>query len=182
MRRTLLLPAAAIALPSCGSAAASVPLKTVPTQLAPAAVTAGGTSVAFNLYSPATKRFANAGSSSMVADGRLWQIRTSSTLVGTLEIATFKPKVDLYKKSERQQIISLVMPGSFITTTVDGVQVATSPTPDVNLYLWFGKQMFEVLQARTKGVDPKALLGAIIAYQKPSGQLLPSSVTSRNSG
>jgi hypothetical protein len=174
---------AALALAACGAASASTPPKAVPVQLTPASLNLPtGAQVAFALYRPATARFANAGAASLVADGRLWQIRSGTTLVGTLEIATFKPKVDLYKHSERQQIISLVMPGSFITTTVDGIQVVSSPTPEVNLYLWFGKQLFAVMQARTNGVDPKALLAAVIAYQKPSGQLLGASVTSKTRG
>ena len=172
-------------LTGCGVvASATTPPKAVPTGLAPASLKlpAQAAAISVQLYPAATRRFATAGGNSMVADGRLWQLRQGPTLVGTLEIATFKPKVNLRDYSERQQLISLIMPGAFLTTQVGRVQVFTTSTPNLDLYLWFGRQLFEVMQVRTSGVDAKAVLQAVIDYQQPSGQLLPVSVTSGRTG
>jgi len=155
-----------------GSKAAEAP-KSVPVNAVPA--TLGGTpeSPEFTLaeFADARKDFAKAGSRTMVADGRLWEIRKGATLIGTLQISTVKPKVDLTHKKERDKIVDLVMNGGITTIKVRDIEVATSTEAQKTTYLWFGKQLFEYLQIKGADVKPEAVLRRLLTFQKPTGEL-----------
>ena len=158
---------------ACGGKGKVAPPKRVPVNLVPATI--GGTPQApdFTLseFTEARKDFAKAGDRTEVADGRLWEIRRGATLVGTLQISTVKPNIDLTHKKQRDKIIDLVMQGSATTIKVRDVQISTSTDAQKTEYLWFGKQMFEYLQIKGTDVKPETILRRLLVVQKPTGEL-----------
>lgn len=128
--------------------------------------------VSVSEYTPARTRFARAGASSLVADGRVWAIRKGQTLVGTLQASTVKNDVDLSKSEDRKQVIDGVMTGSrFDTIFVGNLNILSSTAADHTLYLWFGPKLFEVLQVKAGKVSPDDIAGDIIEYQLSAGLL-----------
>ena len=174
-RATLRLAVAAV-LPvvlaaACGRGAPKLVAPTpVPVSLIPPTLSNGD----FTLteYGKATKDFADAGPKSLVSDGRLWEIRQGSTLVGALQVSTLKQKIDVSRSSTRKAIIDQVMPGAPITVKVSGVSIASTTTTDKATYVWFGRQMFELLQLKGNNIDPEKVLDELIGFQKPSGKLV----------
>ena len=112
-----------------------------------------------------------AGSRTVVADGRLWEIRRGATLVGTLQISTVKPNINLSHKDERDKIVDLVMQGGATKIKVRDVDIATSTDAQKTEYLWFGQQLFEYLQVKGTDVKPETILRRLLVVQKPTGQL-----------
>jgi hypothetical protein len=162
--------AIALAVGACGSgsapltAPARVPDDLVPTVL-PDSVTIGE-------YKPARSRFAKAGETSLVADGRVWAIRRGQTLVGTLQASTVKPDVSLKRAEDRKAVIDGVMLGQrYDTLYVGNLKVLSSTAADRTVYLWFGHGLFQVLQVKRGKVEPDVIAGDIIEYQQTAGVL-----------
>jgi hypothetical protein len=157
-------------LSACGSGATQLTAPArVPDALAPKIL---GDGVTVGEYLPARSRFAKAGESSLVADGRVWAIRKGQTLVGTLQASTVKNDVDLRKADDRKQVIDGVMTGArYETIYVGKLKVLSSSAADHTLYLWFGPNVFEVLQVKAGKVVPDDIAGDIIEYQLSSGLL-----------
>ena len=174
-RATLRL-AAAVAVPAvlvagCGRGAPKLVAPTpVPVSLVPSSLSNGDFTLAE--YDKAKKDFADAGPKSLVSDGRLWEIRQGSTLVGTLQVSTLKPKIDIAHVSTRKAIIDQVMPGAPITIKVNGITIASTTTTDKSTYVWFGQELFELLQLKGNNIDPEKVLDELIGFQKPSGKLV----------
>ena len=141
----------------------------VPNALIPSVMNEG---VSISEYTPGRARFARAGASSLVADGRVWAIRKGQTLVGTLQASTVKNDVDLTKAADRKQVIDGVMTGArYDTIFVGHLKVLSSTAADRTLYLWFGKNLFEVLQVKAGKVAPDDIAGDILEYQLSAGLL-----------
>jgi hypothetical protein len=164
----------------CGGAEASTkqPPPKVPIGLVPASLNDGAFAVIEN--QSARKQFSAAPKAALITDGRLWGIRRGQQLVATLQIATFKAKVDASDEAQRKAIISQIAAGATQNITVGSVDVAENLTPNAAVYIWFGKDLFEVLQVKLSKqapVDPEALLNDIVAYQtaQPSWHGLPRS-------
>jgi hypothetical protein len=151
-----------------GKAALIVP-RSVPSGLVPDKIEGNLT---INEYLPGRKAFASAGASSLVADGQVWAIRRGETLVGTLQISTVKNDVSLTKASDRKAIIDGVMTGvAYQTIDVGSLQIQASTAADKTLYLWFGSDLFEVLQLKGSKVDPDTVAADIIDFQQSTGKL-----------
>jgi hypothetical protein len=174
MRRLLLTAAAALVLGACGSSAATtavlarVPSEMIPPQLAGSP---GDSPLVLSEYAPGAKRIDNAGSRSMVAHGRVFEVRRGDTLVGALQIATLRPKVDVASAKQRDKLASLVVSGAIQKIRVAGVEVVAAQSADKIVFLWFGDQLFEVLQIKGEGLKPEQILKDILDYQKPTGHL-----------
>jgi len=164
----------ALALTACsGPARQSAPAR-VPVTLAPAGISGGLT---LSEYSGDRRAFAEAGRDSLVADGRLWEIHLGHLLVGTLEIATVTNDVTLASGGDRSQILNGAMVGAVpVAIDVSGVGVAVASAPERTVYVWFGRQVFEVLQLDDQRVDPEAVLTAILNYQQTTGLLHPEAL------
>jgi hypothetical protein len=146
------------------TAPARVPDDLVPTVL-PDGVTIGE-------YKPARSRFAKAGETSLVADGRVWAIRRGQTLVGTLQASTVKNDVSLKKADDRKAVVDGVMLGQrYDTLFVGKLKVLSSSAADRTVYLWFGADLFQVLQVKAGKVEPDTIAGDIIEYQQSAGLL-----------
>lgn len=149
--------------PPSSRAAARVPDDFVPTSLV-----GGKYSAAEDRQS--RKKFGNLTEQALVADGRLWAIRAGVTdkLVATLQVATMEPKVDLTDADQRTAIANEVVTGAHEQVTVGDVEVIQVTNEDQSIYVWFGREMFEVLlvkPSRQDPVDVDALLREIIDYQ-----------------
>ena len=174
MRRALATVVAAVTLASvagaCGGGKGKVVAPpAVPVELAPPTI---APDLTLSPYDKARKAFARAGSESLVADGRLWEIRKGATLVGTLQISTVKPQdVSLAKSKQRKSILDTVMTGSaYDTIDVHGVQVASATAGDKSLFVWFGTNLFEVLQVKSTKLNPEDVVTGVVDFQKASGK------------
>jgi hypothetical protein len=170
VRRVIALALGLVLVGACGNGTREVAAPArVPTGLIPSVMNDG---VSINEYAPGRARFARAGASSLVADGRVWAIRKGQTLVGTLQASTVKNDVDLTKAGDRKQVIDGVMTGArYDTIYVGHLKVLSSSAADHTLYLWFGENLFEVLQVKAGKVVPDEIAGDILEYQLSAGLL-----------
>lgn len=165
MRRFLPLALVLVAA-ACGGGESTIGVRPaeVADDLAPAAVGEG-----LKLYESVTKEtvraFANAGEESLVSDGRLWEIRKGARLVGALQIAAVKPKVDLAKARRRDAIVTDILIGAYDRIRVGDVEVYTSEANDKVVYLWFGESMFQVLQLKGDELDHEKVLADVVDHQ-----------------
>ena len=91
--------------------------------------------------------------------------------MGALQVSTLKPRVDVTSAKQRATLAGLVLSGSVQRIETLGVEVVAARTADKVVYLWFGDQLFEVLQVKGAGVNPEAMLKSILEFQKPTGEL-----------
>jgi hypothetical protein len=158
-------------LTACGSGTDRVLVEpaSVSTDMVPPTL---GEGLTVHEFPAARKRFASAGESSLVADGRVWAIRRGQTLVGTLQVSTVKPDVSVTDKDDRKSIIGGVMTGiSYETVEVGDTVVIASTAADKSLYLWFGPGFFEVLQVKSTKVEPDDLAAELIEFQQATGKI-----------
>jgi hypothetical protein len=155
-----------------GRASAGPPPK-VPLTLVPPGFTTGGLTVTEDAQ--ARKAFTKLKDNALVADGRLWQIRQADRLVATLQVATVKTKVDLANADQRRSIVNHNLPGARQEIDVNGVTVATSDANDKTVYVWFGRELFQVLQVKSTKIDPEAVVTELVGYQvqTPDWRALP---------
>jgi hypothetical protein len=165
VRRVTWLAVALVALVSCGNQAAETKPAEVDPKLAPAALGAD-----LKLYENRDKAtihsFADAGARSLVADGRIWEIRRADRLIGTLQISTLLPKVDLTKSELREAVVRQILPGSLSSIRIGDVEVFTSEVNGKAVYVWFGSGLFEVLQLRDRAIkDFEPFATEVIEHQ-----------------
>jgi hypothetical protein len=153
---------AASASPSCKGHPHAAPAK-VPESIVPAALGEGTLSITED--TKARKRFAVAGSKSLVSEGRLYTIRQGTTLVGALQIATVKPKLNLSCEKDRKSVTSNLLPGSKQTINIAHTDVITSDANDKTLFVWFDRELFEVLQLKGSRIDPDAIINELVTFQ-----------------
>jgi hypothetical protein len=157
-----------------GGAASAAPPPKVPLALVPPAFSAGELTVSED--SQARKAFTELGDNALVADGRLWQIRQAERLVATLQVATVKSKVDLSDAEQRRSIVNHILPGARQEIDVNGVTVSSSDANDKTVYVWFGRDLFQVLQVKSTKIDPEAVVTELVGFQlqSPEWRALPS--------
>lgn len=146
--------------------------------LAPAALDSN-----LKLYENRTKEtvhaFGNAGKRSLVADGRMWEIRRADRLIGTLQISTVLPEVKLTDNTVRESMVRQIVPGSLSSIRIGDVEVFTAAVNGKAVYVWFGAHLFEVLQLRDRAItDFEPFATAVIEHQAtiPSWEPLPELV------
>ena len=169
-----------VALAACGKDSVAVKPAEVDPKLAPAALGKD-----LKLYENRDKEtihsFANAGKRSLVADGRIWEIRRADRLIGTLQISTVLPRVHLTDPDIRESLVRQILPGSLSSIRIGDVEVFTSEVNGKAVYVWFGADLFEVLQMRDRAVkDFEPFATEVIDHQAtiPSWQPLPELVGS----
>ena len=171
MRTTAIACVLVALLAACGSGGSNALVEpaSVPTDMVPATL---GEGLTVHEFSAARSRFASAGDSSLVADGRVWAIRRGQTLVGTLQVSTVKPDVSVADKDDRKAIVGGVMTGiSYETVQVGDTAVIASTAADKSLYLWFGSNLFEVLQVKSTKVEPDEIAAELIEFQQATGKI-----------
>ena len=175
MLRVVVVPvlALAFALASAGcsggkpDAAARPPAK-VPMSLVPASLVNGELTLTITEDDQARKAFSQLSDRALVADGRLWQIRQDDQLVATLQVSTVKTKVDLANDDERTSIVKHILPGKRQEIDVNGLPVSMSDANDKTVFVWFGRELFQVLQVKSTRLDPEAIVRDLVGFQMNS--------------
>jgi hypothetical protein len=166
-----------VLLAACGGGAKAAPPRPLDKALAPAALLADRYRLFENDDDSTRKAFADAGPTSLVDDGAVWEIRLSDRLVGTLQIATLSSRVKLTQPNARRAIVSDIIPGGGTRIAVGDQEVYTLSSTDRTVYLWFGQRLYEVMVV--KGLDtgdkPEVLLADVLRHQAtvPAWEPLP---------
>jgi hypothetical protein len=174
VRRLLLAPLlAALLLSGCQDEKAAAP-QPVPTALAPKSVLGGSLGLYLNTAAGTERAFADGGKRSLIDQGKLWEIRRKDRLIGTLEIATVKPHVDLSDHDVRDQFTSPILVGGRSDIRVLGQEVdLVQSEGGLSTLVWFGKGLFQVLQLKDQVVTGPDLVQAIIEYQQSRPEWTP---------
>ena len=164
---------AGLLLAGC-SKQAPAPFRPVPIALAPATVLGGKLQLHLNTSPETSRAFHQDDKLSLISDGRLWEVRRNDRLIGTLEIATVKPDIDLSRDSVRKNFTSPVLVGAITTIRLAGQEVSTVTRADgVATMVWFGRGLFEVLQVKDQVVTGAQLAQAIIEHQQTRSEWSP---------
>jgi hypothetical protein len=172
-RSTASLLLGALVLAGCGKQAAPPP-DPVPVGLAPATVLNNDLQLHLNDSSETVAAFHQDDNLSLISDGKLWEVRRSDRLVGTLEIATLKPNVDVARSSVREHITKPILVGATSSLRLAGQEVTTVTREDgVSPLVWFGKGLMEIVQLKDQQVTGPRLAQAIIEYQQTQSAWSP---------
>lgn len=161
---TLALALAVVA--GCGDGKDDVVVpKRVPDDLVPAQFPEQGLLALENTDQSTVDALANAKETTLAADTRVWEIRRGQRLVATLQISSVLPKVDLLDEDVRDRFVGQVIPGQVSRIRTGDVEVFTTSVDDKTTYLWFGSELFEILQTKDRELQPEELLAAVVAHQ-----------------
>lgn len=164
---------AAAGLAGCGQARPAAP-QPVPVSLAPTALLKDSLHLYRNTAPDTLAAFHQDRKDALISDGQLWEIRRVDRLIGTLEIATVKPDVNLSKSSVRDSFTTPILVGARSDIRLDGQEVETVQSEDgVSTVVWFGKGLFEVLQVKDTIVTGAQLAQAVIDYQRTQAAWSP---------
>lgn len=144
---------------------ATGPLPKVPVTLVPPSLQAGALAVVENVDIQTRELFAGGEERLLVADGRLWEIRSGQRLVGTVQLSTLRPEADLREAAVRESVAHGLMPTGRGELTVADVPVFVTESDDKFVYLWFGRNLFEVLQIKGTTLEPERVLTELIEFQ-----------------
>jgi hypothetical protein len=165
----------ALLLSGCADKPKPAP-RPVPIALAPAKVLGGSLGLYLNTAAGTEAAFKQGAKESLIDEGKLWEIRRKDRLIGTLEIATVKPDVNLAKDDVRKQFTEPILVGSRSDIRVLGQEVnLVENEGGLATLVWFGKGLFLVLQAKDKLVTGPVLAQAIIEYQQSRSEWEPLS-------
>ena len=151
----------------------SAPPPSVPDAVVPTALEGGKIELHENLAEETVQAFANGGEMSLVADGRLWELRQGARLVGALQVSTVVDRIDLKKSEDRRSMLRQVLPGNLNQLLVNDVPVWATEANDKVVYMWFATGTFQVLQLKGSQLDSEAILNEVIAHQRGSEDWLP---------
>jgi hypothetical protein len=143
---------------------AAAPMR-VPDDLVPATYLDEGLLALENTDESTLDALANARDTTLAADTRVWEIRRGQRLVATLQISSVLPKVDLLDEDVRDRFVGQVIPGQVSRLRSGDVEVFTTSVDDKTTYLWFGSELFEILQTKDRALEPEELLAAVVAFQ-----------------
>lgn len=179
MRRIAVVVLLAV-LAACADGAPRPAPRQLDKSLAPASIGADKYRLIENTDDSTRSAFANAGKTSLVDDGAVWEIRRADRLVGTLQISTLSERVNLTRPEARTAIVSDIIPGGGNRIAVGDQEVYTQSVGDRAVYLWFGQRLYEVmvLKGIDQGDDPEALVSDVLRHQTtvPAWEPLPPDV------
>jgi hypothetical protein len=158
---------AALGAAGCGGhsqAASARPLAKVNPALVPSTI--DGLTVQED--AKAKDRFAKLSKNALVADGRMYAFRQGERLVATLQLSTLMPEVDLTNQKRHDEMAEKLMTGVKQQLRIDNTDVFQAAGDEKTEYMWFGRQMFEVLQVKGSTVKPEDMLKDIISFQQSS--------------
>ncbi|MDQ1446461.1 MAG: hypothetical protein QOI20_2925 [Acidimicrobiaceae bacterium] len=151
---------------SCGGAAVAKQAGPLPANVLPADVL----SLRAALETGAAKAFGKAGSSSMVAKGSFWTLRSPSTsqVQAALQVSVLKPRFDTKDIVVRRGIRQFIETGQYRWFKMEGQWIGVQELSELRLYLWFPPRgdVFEILQVRPEYPAPKQLLAEVLRFQK----------------
>jgi len=172
--RVLVTPLIAVVLVAgCGDEPKAAP-RPVPTALAPKTVLGGTLGLYLNNAAGTERAFKQDAKESLIDEGKLWEIRRKDRLIGTLEIATVKPDVNLAKEDVRHQFTAPILVGARSDIRVLGQEVnLVEGEGGLSTLVWFGKGLFLVLQVKDKVVTGPDLAQAILEHQQSRSEWEP---------
>lgn len=165
--------AVAALLAACGdgedpaTAPARVPVELVPDRLLDGAL------AAFENRDPSTLETLAGADSSLVADTRVWEIRRGDRLVATLQVSTVQPRVDLLDEEIRERFAGQLILGQSSRFRAGDVEVFTSTVNDKTVFLWFGANLYQVMQTKDRELVPEDLLTDLLEHQRVSDGWVP---------
>jgi hypothetical protein len=176
--------AAAASLSVTGCAGTSKPkaepVRLVPTAVVPTALEAEGLTIQPNTTVEVKQALDSLGRQLLVSDARLWELHAGSRLVGALQVATLKARVDPTKGADRNAIIGQVLGSRHRQISVKGQPVWSLPNDgsDRAIYVWFGAHTFAVLQLKGSAVAAPQVATDLIAKiaAQPAWHALPPQV------
>lgn len=151
-------------LTGCGEEPVAAP-RPVPTSLAPDTVLGGTLGLHLNTAAATEAAFRQGAEDSLIDDGRLWEVRRKDRLIGTLQIATVKAKVDLSDEDNRTDFTAPILVGARSDIRVLGQEVSLVENEGgLSTLVWFGKGLFVVLQVKDTLVSGPDLAKEVITY------------------
>jgi len=161
-----LVPAWLLLLGACGGRAVAVPPGPLPARVLPDHL--GGLLAAHE--AGADKAFAKAGSTSMVARGAFWTIRSPDDhqVQAALQVSVLKPTFDTRDLAVQRGVRQFIESGDYRWFKDEGQWVGVQELRELRLYLWFppGHDTFEILQVRPDNPNPEGLVAQVIRYQE----------------
>ncbi len=158
IRKTFVALCAAIGLlcGACGSGSEAVgPPPRIPVASVPQTLPVGtGLSVTPNTTKAVVKAFAAVGDSSLAKDGKVWELRLGSQLVGVLQLTSLNERVNTEKSEDREAVRRQILVGSETEFEVATTPVWTAKDNGRGTYVWFGRQLLGVLQVRAPSSSP----------------------------
>jgi hypothetical protein len=125
------------------------------------------------------------GAQVLVSDARVWNLHHGQRLVGALQLATLKKRVDPREDADRRDIIGQILGGRARQIQVGGVPVWTIPDDGAHrsIYVWFGGHAFGVLQVKGDDINGGAIADELIhaIATQPAWQALPPQAYERKS-
>lgn len=171
-----------LCLAAAGCAARDVkpdtsPVVPVVTGLVPASLPAQKLTIDLDRSKEVRSAVRSAGPQVLVSDARLWNIHRGQRLVGALQLATLKKRIDPRRAGDRQAIIGQVLGSRAREIQVDGLPVWTVPDDGAGrgIYVWFGARTFGVLQLKGAEIQPAAVADELVhrIASQPAWQALP---------
>lgn len=146
----------------------------VPTALAPTTVLGGSLGLHLNTSAGTEAAFRQDAEKSLIDQGKLWEIRRKDRLVGTLEIATVKPDIDLSEDDVRHDFTAPILVGSTSDIRLLGQEVnVVEGEGGLSTLVWFGEGLFLVLQVKDALVTGPDLAQAILEHQQSRPEWVP---------
>jgi hypothetical protein len=171
-RRWLVLPAAAglavaialVALPTGRSDVSATRAAGVPGRVAPARVG----EVELRPEPTVEKAFAEAGPSTILAEGRLLSVRRGDDLEGSLQVAAFKPGITAAEGRVRRAVVRSIGRGQFRLTRIGSLRAYVLDLPEQRFLLWFPPdgRTYDLLVTRSTFDQADRLLTQVVAYQQ----------------
>jgi hypothetical protein len=146
--------------------------------IVPASLPAQSLTLQLDLTKDIQQAVTSVGAQNLASDVKFWEIHSGQRLVGALQLATLKSRVNTAQAADRNNIISQILEGSSEEIHINGLPVwttATSSTSPRALYVWFGNHDFGVLQLQSNVVDASTVSTSLISEvaTQPSWQALP---------
>lgn len=166
MKGSALVVACVLALCGCASAAPGggtpprLPASTVPARLV---VLATKVVLKPNTTKKTMAAFTSVGSTSLVKEAGVWELRKAERLVGTLELVTLDGRrVDTGRDADRLALRGQILTGDPTELDVDGLPVWSAKDADRVVYVWYGRQVLGVLQVRADSLDPEETVTQLV--------------------
>jgi hypothetical protein len=157
-----LVGSAACAQPPAGTAAGARPA--LPTHLLPPQ--AGN--LVFQQEQAAEAAYAQAGTSALVGAGMVYSIHQDRAILGSVQIAPFKPQYPATRREVREGVLHGIGSGKFTLTRIGTERVNVLNLPEQRILVWFSPdgRYYDLLVARKDFTQADQLFVSIISYQR----------------
>jgi hypothetical protein len=100
----------------------------------------------------------------LVSDVRMWDIHHGQRLVGALELATLKRRVDPRRADDRDRIVGQILGSHTRELQINGLPVwnVLNDGTARQIFVWFGARNLGVLQVKGDGFNPGQIADDLI--------------------